>query len=64
MSEEKEIAMDEFYGASLMAVQCCKCRDFIDSKPGPLGGISHSLCPECFEQEMQKADIHASAAAG
>ena len=37
---------------TLMTVQCCKCKEFLYPKPGPLGAISHSFCPKCFEEEM------------
>ena len=40
--------------ASLMVVQCCKCRQFIHSKPGPLGAISHGYCDECMKKEINK----------
>lgn len=42
-------------GSVLMCyVQCCECRTFIDVKEtnSEEAQISHSLCPECFEEAM------------
>jgi hypothetical protein len=41
---------------SLMYVQCCVCKKFMDSKPGPLGAISHGLCPECYALQIAELD--------
>ena len=34
----------------LMYVQCMYCREWMGVKPGKIGDISHSVCPECSEK--------------
>lgn len=45
--------------ASLMYVVCCVCGDVIESKPGPLDGISHGYCEGycegCYEEAIKDA---------
>jgi len=40
----------------LMYVVCCKCREFIDVKPGKLGKISHGLCNKCYHEELAQLE--------
>lgn len=42
--------------AELMYVKCSGCGKWMDVKPGHINSISHSLCPECYEEEMRKLD--------
>ena len=42
--------------AGLMYVQCCFCREFIGSKPGPLASVSHGVCEKCLKREMEKLE--------
>ena len=40
-----------------MYIQCCVCREFIDSKETSGNAkISHGICPECFDEEIKKSD--------
>ncbi len=41
---------------SLMYVVCCRCKEFLDTKPGNLGSLTHGLCPKCFQEMI--AEIH------
>ena len=38
-----------------MYVKCAGCGKWMDVKPGHLNLVSHSLCNDCLEKEMEKA---------
>lgn len=40
---------------AMFTVVCCVCGDVIESKPGPLGMISHGYCLGCYEEAMADA---------
>lgn len=41
--------------AELMYVKCAGCGKWMDVKPGHLNLVSHSLCNDCLQKEMEKA---------
>ncbi len=45
---------DSHDNAELMYVKCAYCGKWLDVKPGKMNRISHAICPECFDREMQK----------
>lgn len=56
MSSHSSISSDSSDSAELMYVKCASCGKWMDVKPGHINNISHSLCPECYRQEMGKLD--------
>lgn len=52
MGEKKEKPDED----ELMYVKCAACGKWMDVKPGAINRVSHTLCPDCFEQEMAKLD--------
>lgn len=40
----------------LMYVRCAACGEWMDVKPGSATAITHSLCTECFQTEMRRAE--------
>jgi hypothetical protein len=38
----------------LMYVKCAYCGQWLDVKPGKMNLISHAICPDCFEKEIQE----------
>ena len=41
---------------SLMYVVCSRCKEFLDTKPGNLGSLSHGLCRKCYEQTLAEVE--------
>ena len=42
--------------AGLMYVRCSNCGSWMDVKPGTVNGVTHSICPACFKNELHKLD--------
>ena len=53
MTEEAKKDGDDF--AELMYVKCAGCGKWMDVKPGHLNLVSHSLCNDCLQKELEKA---------
>ena len=49
-------AAESSHAGQLMYVRCAACGDWLDVKPGHMNQISHSLCPACFQKEMDRID--------
>lgn len=37
-----------------MYVRCAVCNEWLDTKPGALNAISHSVCSDCFDREWER----------
>lgn len=40
---------------ALMYVKCAYCGKWMDVKPGHLHWVSHGLCEDCLQKELDKA---------
>lgn len=47
-------APGEKAGGALMYVRCAHCGEWMDVKPGHLAGISHGICPACFDEQWRR----------
>lgn len=42
---------------ALLRVTCCVCGKYLGSKDGRgVSGVSHGLCPECYEKQVAEID--------
>lgn len=48
----------------LMYVKCAYCGKWMDVKPGQINWVSHGLCEECLQKEIEKVKGGASSPAG